>query len=84
MLNERIFFHTAKGIILGAEKGLIVLLALRDDMEFFYVPEELTMWFGLAQERRNGFFKSRSVTGIANPIRHSPFACMALSLWWGQ
>ena len=30
------------------------------------------------------FFFGRSVTGIANPIRHSPFACMALSLWWGQ
>lgn len=32
---ERTFSHTAKGIVLGAKKGLMDLLALRDDTEFF-------------------------------------------------
>ena len=32
---ERTFYHAAKGIVLGAEKGLMDLLALRDDTEFF-------------------------------------------------
>lgn len=32
---ERTFCRTAKGMVVGAEKGLVVLLALRDDTEFF-------------------------------------------------